>query len=89
MPYSSAVSVVAMEDIPEKNLISIEARIHVETPSQKGILIGKGGAMIKAIGRSARKELEKKFNTRVYLGLTVRVEKNWSKDARALRRLGY
>jgi GTP-binding protein Era len=45
--------------------------------------------MIKAIGRSARLDLEKMFSVRVYLDLVVRVEKNWSKDTKALRRLGY
>jgi len=89
VPYSSAVTVESMEEVPERALISIAARIHVETDSQKGILIGKGGKMIKSIGRAARKELEKRFGVRVYLDLTVRVEKNWSKDTRALRRLGY
>ncbi len=89
LPYSSAVTVEGMEEIPKRNLFSITAQIHVETASQKGIIIGKGGQMIKKIGRSARKELEKRFGVRVYLDLTVRVEKNWSKDSRSLRRLGY
>lgn len=89
LPYSSAVTVDKIQEIPGRNLFSISARIHVETDSQKGILIGQGGRMIKAIGRSARLELEKLFGMRVYLGLMVRVEKNWSKDPKALRRLGY
>ena len=89
LPYSSAVTVDKMEEIPKKDLLSISARIHVEADSQKGILIGQGGRMIKAIGSSARLEIEKMFGVRVYLDLMVRVEKNWSKDTRALRRLGY
>ena len=89
LPYSAAVTVDKIQEIPQKNLLSISARIHVETDSQKGIVIGQGGQMIKAIGRSARLELEKIFSARVYLDLMVRVEKNWSKDPRALRRLGY
>jgi GTP-binding protein Era len=89
MPYSSAVTVEEIREIPGKEMLSITARVHVETPSQKAILIGKGGRMIGSIGRSARIELEKKFGMRVYLDLTVRVEKNWSKDPRALRRLGF
>jgi GTP-binding protein Era len=89
LPYSSAVTVERMEEIPEQNLLSISARIHVETDSQKGMLIGKGGGMIRTIGRSARLDLEKMFSVRVYLDLVVRVEKNWSKDTKALRRLGY
>lgn len=89
LPYSSAVTLDKVEEIPGKNLISISARIHVETNSQKIILVGKQGRMIKSIGRSARLELEKMFGTRIYLDLRVRVEKNWSRDSRALRRLGY
>jgi GTPase len=89
LPYASAVTVEHFMEDTDKDLLRIEARIHVETDSQKGILIGKGGRMIKTIGQSARRELEKRFGMRIYLGLTVRVEKNWSKDARALRRLGY
>jgi GTP-binding protein Era len=89
LPYSSAVSVDKMEEIPAKNLLAIAARIHVEKESQKAVLIGKRGRMIKAIGRSARLELEKMFGVRTYLDLIVRVEKNWTRDTRALRRLGY
>ncbi len=89
LPYSSAVTVERIEEDSKKNLLAISARIHVETDSQKGILIGRGGRMIKAVGRSSRLELEKIFGGRVYLDLMVRVEKNWSKDTRALRRLGY
>lgn len=89
LPYSSAVTIEKIEDIPHRNLLSITARIHVEKNSQKGIIIGRQGQGIKAIGRSARMELQKIFGVRVYLDLTVKVDKNWSKDTRALRRLGY
>lgn len=89
LPYSSAVTVDKMEEIPAKNLLAIAARIHVERESQKAVLIGKRGRMIRAIGRSARLELEKMFGVRIYLDLIVRVEKNWTRDTRALRRLGY
>ena len=89
LPYSSAVTIINVEEIQSKNLLSISGRIHVETDSQKGILIGKQGRMIKAVGRSARLELEKIFGMRVYLDITVRVDKNWTKNTRALRRLGY
>jgi GTP-binding protein Era len=61
----------------------------VERDSQKGVLIGKGGQMIKTVGRSARLDIEKIFGVRTFLELIVRVEKNWTKDTRALRRLGY
>jgi GTPase len=89
LPYSCAVTVFQIDDVPEKNLVSIGAGIHVETESQKGIFIGRGGKMIKNIGRTARLELEALFGAKVYLDLTVRLEKNWSKDTRALKRLGY
>ncbi len=89
LPYACAVTVSRIEDVPEKNLVSIGAEIHVETESQKGIFIGRGGKMIKNLGRSARLELEALFEARVYLDLAVRLEKNWSKDTRALKRLGY
>jgi len=89
LPYSSAVTVSYISATGEKGMISISARIHVETESQKGILIGRGGSMIKAIGREAREDLENFFGEKVYLDLTVRVDKHWSRDPRALRRLGY
>ena len=89
LPYSSAVTVEKIEEKPEKGLTAISARIHVETNSQKAILIGQNGRMIKAIGKASRLELENIFGTHIYLDLLVRVEKNWSKDTKALRRLGY
>jgi GTPase len=89
LPYACAVTVDRIADMPKKDLLSIAARIHVETESQKGILIGRKGRMIQTVGRSARMELEKVFGVRVFLDLTVRVEKNWTRDTRALQRLGY
>ncbi len=89
LPYSSAVTVEKIEEIPANDMLAIIASIHVERKSQRGILIGQGGRMIKAIGRSARLELEKRFGVKVFLDLTVKVERNWTRDTRALRRLGY
>jgi GTPase len=89
LPYSSAVTVERLEERPEKDLVSISAKIHVESESQKGILIGQGGKMIKKIGQTARADLESFFGSRVFLELLVRVDKNWSRDPRTLRRLGY
>jgi GTP-binding protein Era len=89
LPYACAVAVDSVEEDPEKNLLAIRAKIHVETESQKKIVIGRGGGMIKAIGRSSRLDLERVFGARVFLDLLVRIEKKWSKDPRALRRLGY
>ncbi len=89
LPYSCAVTVVSLEEDPERNMISIRARIHVESASQKGILIGQGGRMIKSIGQASREAIEKTVGSRVFLDLTVGVEKNWSKNPHSLRRLGY
>lgn len=89
LPYSSAVTVEKIEEVPEKEMLFISGIIHVETDSQKGILIGRKGRMIKDIGHSARLDLEKKFGVKVYLDLVVKVDKNWSRDPKALRRLGY
>lgn len=89
VPYSSAVTVEKVEEQPEKDLLFVSARIHVESESQKKICIGKQGRMIKTLGQAARAELETLFGIRVYLDLTVRVEPGWSRDTRALRRLGY
>jgi GTP-binding protein Era len=89
LPYSSAVSVTNMESDPERKVRVIAAKIHVEKESQKGIVIGEQGRMIKAIGRAARMDLEGWFGVRVFLELTVGVEKDWTRDSRALRRLGY
>jgi GTP-binding protein Era len=89
MPYSSAVTVEGVEDLPERDLVSISAKIHVESESQKGILIGRGGKMIKNIGQTAREDLERLFGSHVFLDLLVTVDKNWSRSPRSLRRLGY
>ena len=89
LPYAAAVSVTHMEENPDSGIISISARIHVESDSQKAIIIGHGGRMVKAIGQSSRFELEKILGSHIFLDLVVRVEKNWSKDPKALRRLGY
>jgi GTP-binding protein Era len=90
IPFSTAVTIEAFEELPkQKNLVRIHAAIHIERDSQKGIIIGKQGAMLRAIGEAARLDIEQMLGTRVFLKLFVRIEKNWSKDARALRKLGY
>jgi GTP-binding protein Era len=65
------------------------ATIHMEQASQKGIVIGKNGRKLKEIGQAARREIERFLGARVYLNLFVRVEKNWRRNPRALRRFGY
>jgi len=89
VPYATAVTVDAFREDPQKNLIRIEATIHVERDSQKGIVIGKGGARLKEIGRQAREDMERLLGCRVYLGLYVRVQKNWRQDRRVLGEFGY
>ena len=88
IPYSVAVTVESFSE-ESKNLVTINATIHVERDSQKGMIIGKNGSRLKMIGTEARKEIERMLGTKVYLKLFVRVNKNWSKDTKALRRFGY
>jgi len=89
VPYSVAVQIEEYREEPEKGLVRIRADILVERESQKGIVIGKRGALLKKIGTAARVELEKETGTRVYLELFVKVEREWSRSETMLRRLGY
>jgi GTP-binding protein Era len=89
IPYATAVTVEAFKEDEEKNRIRITATITVEKDSQKGILIGKGGKMLKEIGTQARIEMEKFFAAKIFLELFVRVRKDWTKDAKWLKEFGY
>ena len=89
LPYSIAAQIQEYKEEPDKNLIRIQAEIIVERESQKGIVIGKKGCVLKKIGTESRLELEKETGCRVYLELFVKVEKEWSKNEKMLRRLGY
>jgi GTP-binding protein Era len=89
IPYAVAVSIDEFKEKTDRDLVTIRAIIHVEKPSQKGIIIGKQGAMLKKIGREARRKIEDLLGTKVYLECWVNVEKNWSKDRTTLRKLGY
>ena len=89
VPYSVAVSVESWKENPETGMVVIHATIHVERDGQKRILVGKGGGLVKEIGTKARLDLERLLGTRVFLDLHVGVEKNWTRDAAALRRFGY
>jgi GTP-binding protein Era len=89
LPYATAVVIESSKWLEEKGSWEIHATIYVEKDSQKGIVIGAGGAMLKDIGTSARKELEKFLDGKVFLQLWVKVRRNWTKDARFLREIGY
>ena len=87
VPHSVAIEIDEMER--EGDLTRIHASIVVERDSQKGILIGKGGATLKTIGTEARAEIVRLLGTKVYLDLHVKVLKDWQRDPKALNRLGY
>ncbi|HPD57674.1 MAG TPA: GTPase Era [Smithellaceae bacterium] len=88
IPYASAVVVDSFKEDEEKNLIHISATINVEKDSQKAIMIGKKGEMLKSIGSEARRRMENLFGARVFLELFVRVKKNWTSSERMLREFG-
>ncbi len=88
VPHAVAVAVGEWKQRRE-DLTYIGANIFVEKDSQKGIIIGEGGSMLKRIGQAARKEIERLVGNRVYLELWVKVRKKWRKDEKELRRLGY
>lgn len=93
LPHSIAVVVEEMnlrEDRPEdKPLLDIHANLYVERDSQKGIVIGKKGARLRQVGTVARKQIEALLGTPVYLDLHVKVAKDWQRDPRQLRKLGF
>ena len=88
VPHAIGVAVEEME-FEKPNLYRIYAVIYVERDSQKGIIIGKRGAAIKRIGTEARKDLELLLGAKVFLDLSVKVRKNWRRDANQIRRFGY
>lgn len=89
IPYGTAVVVEAFTEQPERQLVVIQAAIHVEREQHKRIVVGKGGAMIREIGRRARKEIETLLGCRVYLELFVRVQTGWTESDHHLREFGY
>lgn len=89
VPHAIGVVVDEMSYNRRKHLNRIYATVYVERDSQKGILIGKGGATIKQIGIEARKDLETLLGTKVFLDLQVKVKKNWRRDLNLIRRFGY
>jgi len=90
LPHSVAVLVEEMGPDPEReDLLVIRAFLFVERASQKPIVVGKGGSVLRDIGTRARAELEALFGTQVYLDLRVKVAKEWQRDPRQLSRLGF
>jgi GTPase len=87
VPHAVEVEVQEIRH-PRDDLILIEAVVLTETESQKGILIGAGGRMIKSIGIAARRAIERELQAKVHLQLSVRVRRNWRSDERLLDRLG-
>lgn len=87
LPYSCEVEVVSFEE--EEKIIRISADIHVERRTHKGMIIGKGGKMIKAVGTDARKDIEEFLQNKVHLELYVRVSEGWKDDSRRLKGFGY
>ena len=88
LPHSVGVLCEGIEFTGDDHA-TIEATILVEREGQKGIVVGRGGQMIKRVGTQARRDIERLLNCKVYLDLTVRVQPQWRRDAREIRRLGY
>lgn len=89
VPYSTAVAVERFEEKKGGSLVSISATITVERDSQKAIVIGKKGVMLKKIGTAAREDIEKLLGAKVFLELFVRVQEEWTKKPGALKEFGY
>lgn len=90
MPHSLAVVIDEVSEREDRDdLIDVRAIIYVERDSQKGIVIGKGGARLKQVGSTARTQIERLLGTKVFLELRVKVAKNWQQDPKQLGRLGF
>ncbi|MEO2104037.1 MAG: GTPase Era, partial [Actinomycetota bacterium] len=89
VPHSIAVTVEEMGPGRSENVTAIFASIYVERDSQKGMVIGRQGAVLAQIGTDARPELEALLGTKVYLDLRVKISKEWQRDPKKLDKLGY
>ncbi|PTR32051.1 GTP-binding protein Era [Rhodococcus sp. OK519] len=94
LPHSLAVvieEIIEREGRTEKQgkMLDVHALLYVERPSQKGIVIGKGGARLREVGTAARKQIEKLLGVKIYLELHVKVAKDWQRDPKQLGRLGF
>jgi GTP-binding protein Era len=94
LPHSLAVVIDEVSrregrSAEQGDLIDVHAVLYVERDSQKGIVIGRGGARLKEVGSTARRHIERLLGTKVYLDLRVKVAKNWQQDPKQLGRLGF
>jgi GTP-binding protein Era len=89
VPYAAAVTIDTYEERAAPASVAIAATIHVEKEAQKKIVVGEGGRMVREIGSRARREIGQMLDCPVHLTLFVRVDDEWSHDARAIRDLGY
>lgn len=89
VPHGLAISIEKFKKREDKNIYDIEANIYVERDSHKGILIGKGGSMLKRIGTEAREDAERLLDAKVNLQIWVKVEKNWRERDNLVKRFGY
>jgi GTP-binding protein Era len=87
VPHAVAVEVTGVTERSDRPLVEIEANLIIETESQKAIVVGKGGRVVKAIGSAARREIEGVLGVQVYLDLRVKVRKRWRRDERYVERL--
>jgi GTP-binding protein Era len=88
IPYATAVSIDTFQEKKNGALIHIQATIHVEKDSQKGIIIGKKGQMLKEIGENSRRDIQRLTGAKVYLELFVRVQNKWRSDDTMLTEFG-
>jgi GTPase len=89
IPFSIAVVIEEMKPRDNGDLLDIRAEIFVERKSQVGIIVGKGGLLLKEIGSKARQELEALFGQHIFLDMRVKVKRDWRNREEDLRRLGY
>jgi GTP-binding protein Era len=89
LPHSIAVTIDEMSEREDGSMVDIHANVWVERDSQKGIIIGKGGSRLREVGAVSRKEIEALIGKKVFLGLRVKVAKEWQRDPKQLGKLGF
>lgn len=89
VPHGVAVEVEEIQERENEEMVYVRATVYCEKKSHKGILIGKGGRMLKQIGKNSRKEIEKLLGTKIFLDLWIKVKKNWRKNQAYVKNLGY